>query len=470
MVPKLSARPAQAVPPVDRAIEAALSGLPAGAEQAAAVRELGASLRHRAVLDDQVRERRILRLPEITGTAARLWSSPPGKPDELFEAVFNDAPALVGRAATAAEDAGHLARLVEWLIETDLAQVPNAVGDDERSGAAEQVQPAPTVSAGELLACLRKQARAGEVVHAVSNVRVLSGGFSKEMLTAAVEYGRGARDVVIRKVAKGRTAHTLAGEFAALSFAWQHRVPVPEPLWLDESALGQPAFATGMSAGRCVGDVWGPSQPVDRRTAERIAAVLARLHSLDTSSLTSAPLPPMCTRDEIAGAVDERRQVLDAVAEAADPYAAVFALVLAWLREHVPGDVARPVLVHGDFGLHNILIEGTAPTAVLDWERAHLGDPAEDLAYVRPSVEPILPWEEFLRAYQDAGGPRPDPRRLAYYRVWHDAWRGVSAYRLRAKFVADPARISDAVAGLLMSPRFLLRAAHSAFGPAAKAC
>ena len=41
------------------------------------------------------------------------------------------------------------------------------------------------------------------------------------------------------------------------------------------------------------------------------------------------------------------------------------------------------VVVHGDFGPQNILfdVDSLQPTAVLDWEHAHLGEPVEDLAW-----------------------------------------------------------------------------------------
>jgi tRNA A-37 threonylcarbamoyl transferase component Bud32 len=41
------------------------------------------------------------------------------------------------------------------------------------------------------------------------------------------------------------------------------------------------------------------------------------------------------------------------------------------------------VLVHGDFGPQNLLLEedSAEPTALLDWEFAHIGDPVEDIAW-----------------------------------------------------------------------------------------
>jgi aminoglycoside phosphotransferase len=48
----------------------------------------------------------------------------------------------------------------------------------------------------------------------------------------------------------------------------------------------------------------------------------------------------------------------------------------------VPGLPGRgEVIVHGDFGPQNVLVEGNRIRAVLDWEFAHLGDRVEDLAW-----------------------------------------------------------------------------------------
>lgn len=43
----------------------------------------------------------------------------------------------------------------------------------------------------------------------------------------------------------------------------------------------------------------------------------------------------------------------------------------------------RSVLVHGDFGPHNMIFDARRlqATAIVDWEHAHVGDPVEDLAW-----------------------------------------------------------------------------------------
>lgn len=422
------------------------------------------ALRRRAELDDQVAARRAASADRLREALRPVATDAPGDPVGLLDLVVERADELAVRARdgdTACADA--LRAAVQVLVQTDLPDVDLRSPDRARfeDAAAGGVGAPPGVTASQLLDCV---ARHLPDATGVRELRQLTGGFSKETLTAVVDRAQGQDEIVVRKVVPGRTSDTLTGEFAALSFAWQGGVPVPEPLWLDETTLGAPAFATRRSAGRCLGDVWGPVEPVEPAAVVSAVRALARLHSLDTGALRATPLPPMTTHTEIVDAVAERRRVVDSVRTGvAEPYVALSAVLLAWLRAHAPGDVTHPVLVHGDFGLHNLLLDGTDLTAVLDWERAHLGHPAEDLAYLRPSVEEILPWPDLLDAYHRAGGPQTDADRFAYYTVWHDVWRGVSALRLRATFVSDPARVTDAMVGLLMTPRFLGRAAGNAF-------
>jgi aminoglycoside phosphotransferase len=69
------------------------------------------------------------------------------------------------------------------------------------------------------------------------------------------------------------------------------------------------------------------------------------------------------------------------------------------------------VLVHGDFGPNNVLLDPDTleVTAVVDWEFAHVGDPVEDLAWCEWIVRTHHPecshaLDHFFRAY---GGQVP---------------------------------------------------------------
>ena len=56
-------------------------------------------------------------------------------------------------------------------------------------------------------------------------------------------------------------------------------------------------------------------------------------------------------------------------------------LGLRWLRANAP-EPAEPRLVHGDFRLGNFIVDEDGLAAVIDWELAHLGDPAEDIGWL----------------------------------------------------------------------------------------
>jgi aminoglycoside phosphotransferase (APT) family kinase protein len=61
---------------------------------------------------------------------------------------------------------------------------------------------------------------------------------------------------------------------------------------------------------------------------------------------------------------------------------------------------------------------------LLDWELAHVGDPAEDIAWMYRrlwSPQAFLPLDSALRLYAQAGGTGIAPERLLWYRVFSEA-------------------------------------------------
>jgi aminoglycoside phosphotransferase (APT) family kinase protein len=74
------------------------------------------------------------------------------------------------------------------------------------------------------------------------------------------------------------------------------------------------------------------------------------------------------------------------------------------------GGTAPHVLVHGDYGPNNVLLDPTASrvTAIVDWEWVHVGDPVEDLAWAEWIVRMHHPAEVGAVAELFAGyGSRP---------------------------------------------------------------
>ncbi|MGI8461594.1 MAG: phosphotransferase family protein [Solirubrobacterales bacterium] len=167
------------------------------------------------------------------------------------------------------------------------------------------------------------------------------------------------------------------------------------------------------------------------RVPGQLAQALARIHSLDPGDL---PLLPAVDGDPALAACEFWEQALDDVGE---PLPAVEA-GLRWLRLNPPPPVAEPRLVHGDFRLGNFIVNGDGLVAVIDWELCHDGDPAEDIGWLcirswrfgnddRP-VAGLGALDEFLAAYEAAGGVRPEPERLRWWEALGNAkWAVICA-------------------------------------------
>jgi Ser/Thr protein kinase RdoA (MazF antagonist) len=134
--------------------------------------------------------------------------------------------------------------------------------------------------------------------------------------------------------------------------------------------------------------------------AAQCAASMAKLHSIDPSTITGLDSPDPVKR---------WRQTLDDLTE---PHPA-FELGLRYLEANRP-QLGAQVVVHGDFRMGNVLVGPEGLTAVLDWELAHPGDPMEDLGWFcvrawRFGNDHLPaggdgPYDQLVEAYEAAGG------------------------------------------------------------------
>ena len=97
-----------------------------------------------------------------------------------------------------------------------------------------------------------------------------------------------------------------------------------------------------------------------------------------------------------------------------------------WLAQNRP-PAARRVPVHGDFRLGNLMVGPDGLRAVLDWELAHVGDAAEDLAWLSApawrfggpgQVGGFGDVTELLDVYTASGGEAIDPERFRWWMVY----------------------------------------------------
>ena len=165
---------------------------------------------------------------------------------------------------------------------------------------------------------------------------------------------------------------------------------------------------------------------------DQLADVLVALHAIDPRSLDLGSLGDVCGIREHLDRELGIWEGLYAHDAEADP---LLSCAFRWLRDDAPGEDGRPSLVQGDTGPGNFLHEHGRITAIVDWEFAHLGDPAEDLAWVstRSVQEPLPDFARFVRTYRARSGRAVAPARIRYYRVFVELRIAVLGARRRAE-------------------------------------
>ena len=142
-------------------------------------------------------------------------------------------------------------------------------------------------------------------------------------------------------------------------------VRVPEPIAYLGELDGREAFVMELVRGETIGRRIVKAPPAG--LALQMAEELARIHSIPPGTVPFLPRPDLWQR---------LYAELDTVDE---PHPAI-ELGISWCRERLPLERPR-VVSHGDFRIGNLMLDETGIVAVLDWEFAHVSDPAEDLAW-----------------------------------------------------------------------------------------
>ena len=127
-----------------------------------------------------------------------------------------------------------------------------------------------------------------------------------------------------------------------------------------------------------------------------------------------------------------------------------------WLIRNRPPP-ARRVPVHGDFRLGNLMVGADGLRAVLDWELAHVGDAAEDLAWLSApawrfggpgQVGGFGEVAELLDVYAGSGGEAIDPDRFHWWSVYATVkWATICAMQGSAHLRGTTRSVESAAIG-----------------------
>jgi aminoglycoside phosphotransferase (APT) family kinase protein len=251
----------------------------------------------------------------------------------------------------------------------------------------------------------------------VANLRALTGGASRTTWAFDAVTAERSRPLILRTGPPDDVHAGMELEAEVQRLAAAAGAPVPHVLIADNSAaaLGNPFLVCDAIGGETIARKI--QRALDARGRERLlaqcAAALAAIHRADPhgAGLTQT--------DQLT----EWRDRLDEM----DDTTATFEWAFRWLAVHRPSpSPAR--LVHGDFRLGNLIVDGSDLAAVLDWELVHVGEVCEDLAWFC-----IRAWrfgapehlgaaglgsvESFLCAYESASGTTVDRVAIRWWLV-----------------------------------------------------
>ncbi|WP_157219620.1 phosphotransferase family protein [Flavisphingomonas formosensis] len=251
------------------------------------------------------------------------------------------------------------------------------------------------------------------------------GGSNRTVIFDLVEGGTRRRMVSRQETYSAANSPFLATslQFRAMRVAFDHGITVPEPLFeydaADEMGSGfVTAFVSGETFPKKI-QTGSAFERVRPHLVDQLGEVIARMHAMPPEVfdfLASMPdsHDPVGAQRERYESYEEPRPVVEAG--------------LRWLERHRPPAGAGRAL-HGDFRLGNFMVDPEkGVVALLDWECAHLGSPAEDLGWLctrswrfgRPDLEAggLASRAALLNAYKAAGGTAIDPDEVRYWEVF----------------------------------------------------
>ena len=169
-------------------------------------------------------------------------------------------------------------------------------------------------------------------------------------------------------------------EFNSLRWLYNNGVPVPEPLYLDDTGerLGSPGILTRFVAGH---QMMQPSEhPFGPQAwTQAMAQTLARIHTTPIDSAAEAMFRSG-TYDDSNVLWFMKSETMPDYLKAHELGQVVWDTIHAQLSKLKP---VRPTLTHTDYWPGNILWRQGKIVAVLDWEEATYSNPNADVAYCR---------------------------------------------------------------------------------------
>jgi len=254
----------------------------------------------------------------------------------------------------------------------------------------------------------------------------LSGGASMETWAFAIEAPTGLERLILRRRSAPFDEETarsvsLATEAALIQATAANGARVPTVRHVCDAADG---LGEAYVMVRADGETLGKKIVSDPRF-DAVRPQLARQCGESLVAIHRTVPPPGLKLKAVDGVAELDRY--EEVYRATGAERPILELAFQYLRKHVPAPV-EPTLLHGDFRNGNIMFDAEkGVVAVLDWELAHIGDPAEDMGWIctnswrfgRPdrAVGGFGDYADLLAGYADAGGRAIELSRVRFWQM-----------------------------------------------------
>lgn len=246
----------------------------------------------------------------------------------------------------------------------------------------------------------------------IVDLRRLSGGASRETWSFVADGER----LILQRARRGAQGG-LRGEPSVLVAARKAGVRVPEMI-VDGSLrleLGRPFMIVRHVDG----------ETIARRILRDAEFAAARRVLVGQLARSAAHIHRIAVDDVPELAREDQLDVFARILHDSGQSHPVLEAAIRWLAAHRP-ERTRTCVVHGDFRLGNVVVDGDGLAAVLDWELAHVGDPVEDLGWLcvrswrfggELPVAGLGEREELCAAYEAESGVRTEIDHVRWWEV-----------------------------------------------------
>jgi len=271
----------------------------------------------------------------------------------------------------------------------------------------------------------------------IANTSFVTGGYSKYTLDISLDKTMSLpKNIILRADAgDGFGGMSVVDEYDLLTKIFKSGVCVPKTLALEQNnkIFGSPFMLMEKISGACIGHMYDIPPIYSESLVKDIAKKLSKIHLIPIDKFTQSIDGGNCSSSDKAlrwiSSSESSWLELNLPSQ-------VFSAAFEWLRLNAKlYDNGPRSLVHGDYGINNLLIKDEKVLGILDWEHAHIGNPAYDLGYFHPMADKLASWSVFLDAYADTGIPMPTQDQIDYSILLGATRVGVMVCQVRSAFL-----------------------------------